>query len=59
MTDLEIPFERDRKGHYRFFEILPGALSYTVLFLPAILSFINVTLAVGAILFYLLVFFVR
>lgn len=59
MTDLEIPFERDRKGHYRFFEILPGALSYTVLLLPAILSLINVTVAVGAILFYLLVFFVR
>ena len=59
MTDLEIPFERDRKGHYRFFEILPGALSYTMLLLPVILSLINVTLAVGAILFYLLVFFVR
>src|SRR5947199_406919 len=27
MTDLEIPFEADGKGHYRFFEILPGALS--------------------------------
>ena len=59
MTDLEIPFERDRKGHYRFFEILPGALSYTVLLLPVILSLINVKVAVGAILFYLLVFFVR
>ena len=59
MTDLEIPFERDRKGHYRFFEILPGTLSYTVLLLPVILSIINVTVAVGAILFYLLVFFVR
>lgn len=59
MTDLEIPFERDRKGHYRFFEILPGALSYTLLFMPIILSFINVTLAVGAILAYLLIFFAR
>ena len=59
MTDLEIPFERDRKGHYRFFEILPGALSYTMLLLPLILSLINVKLAVGAILFYLLIFFVR
>ena len=59
MTDLEIPFEKDRKGHYRFFEILPGALSYTVLLMPAILSLINVTVAVGAILFYLLIFFVR
>ncbi|MDL2341474.1 MAG: hypothetical protein QFB87_00120 [Patescibacteria group bacterium] len=59
MTDLEIPFERDRKGHYRFFEILPGALSYTVLLLPVILSIINPDIAVAAILFYLLIFFVR
>ena len=59
MTDLEIPFERDRKGHYRFFEILPGALSYTILLMPIILSIINVTVAVVAILAYLLIFFVR
>lgn len=59
MTDLEIPFEKDRKGHYRFFEILPGTLSWTMLFLPLILSLINVTVAVFFILFYLLIFFVR
>ncbi|MDB5170830.1 MAG: conserved rane protein of unknown function [Candidatus Saccharibacteria bacterium] len=59
MIDLEIPFEKDRKGHYRFFEILPGTLSWTLLFLPLILSFINVTVAVFFILAYLLVFFVR
>ncbi len=59
MTDLEIPFEKDRKGHYRFFEILPGALSWTLLFMPLILSLINVTLAVFVILGYLLIYFVR
>jgi len=59
MTDLEIPFERDRKGHYRFFEILPGSLSWLLLFMPLILSFINVTAAVFFILFYLLIYFVR
>lgn len=59
MTDLEIPFEKDRKGHYRFFEILPGFLSYTLLVLPVVLTFINVTLAVFFILLYLLIFFVR
>lgn len=58
-VDLEIPFEKDRKGHYRFFEILPGFLSWTLLFTPLILSYINVTLAVFFILFYLLIFFVR
>ncbi|HSX47674.1 MAG TPA: hypothetical protein VLF63_02780, partial [Patescibacteria group bacterium] len=59
MTDLEIPLEKDRKGHYRFFEILPGSLSYLLLLLPFILSFINVSLSVFFILFYLLIFFAR
>lgn len=66
MTDLEIPFEKDRKGHYRFFEILPGVLSWTLLLSPLMLSFLNITrdgikvnLAVVFILFYLLIFFVR
>jgi hypothetical protein len=59
MTDIEIPFEKDRHGHYRFFEILPGALSWTLLFLPFILSAIDVTLAVFFVLLYLLIFFVR
>lgn len=59
MTDIEIPYEKDRHGHYRFFEILPGALSWTILLLPIILSYINITLAVLFILAYLLVYFVR
>ncbi|HET7320410.1 MAG TPA: hypothetical protein VFI84_02360 [Candidatus Saccharimonadales bacterium] len=59
MTDIEIPYEKDRHGWYRFFEILPGALSWLILLMPLILSFINVTLAVFFILAYLLVYFVR
>ena len=59
MTDLEIPYEKDRRGHYRFFEILPGVLSYLLLAAPVILSIINVKLAVFFILAYLLIFFVR
>lgn len=59
MRDLEIPFEKDRSRRYRFFEILPGALSYFMLFLPIILSIINVTLAAVFILIYLLVNFAR
>ncbi len=66
MADIEIPYEKDRKGHYRFFEILPGSLSWLLLFTPVILSFvtvningINVTLAVPFILGYLLIYFTR
>ena len=59
MTDLEIPHEQDRHAHYRFFEILPGVLSWLLLLAPIILSFINITAAVIFILAYLLVYFVR
>lgn len=59
MVNIEIPYEKDRKGHYRFFEILPGALSWLLLFSPLILSLINVTVAVFFILIYLLIYFVR
>lgn len=40
MTDIEIPLGK-RTRQYRFFEILPGALSYTMIILPIVLSFIN------------------
>jgi cellulose synthase/poly-beta-1,6-N-acetylglucosamine synthase-like glycosyltransferase len=59
MTDIEIPYEKDRKGFYRLFEILPGLLSWTLLFMPLILSYINVWLAVAFILGYLLIYFTR
>jgi len=59
MTDLEIPPEKDRHGHYRFFEILPGVLSWTLVFTPIILSFINIEAAVLFVLLYLLIFLIR
>lgn len=59
MTDIEIPYAKDRNARYRFFEILPGALSWTALFLPLILSLINVTVAALFILIYLLINFTR
>lgn len=59
MTDIEIPHEKDRHGHYRFFEILPGVLSWSMLALPFVLSRINVTLAAFFLFVYLLVNFAR
>jgi cellulose synthase/poly-beta-1,6-N-acetylglucosamine synthase-like glycosyltransferase len=59
MTDIEIPYEKDRHGHYRFFEILPGTLSYLLLLMPFILSLINVTLAAIFVLAYMLIYVVR
>jgi hypothetical protein len=59
MTDLEIPLEKDRHFRYRCFEALPGVLSYSLLFLPLILSFINITIAAFFVIGYLLIYFVR
>jgi hypothetical protein len=59
MTDIEIPFKEERGKRYRFFEILPGALSWGMLLLPLALSLINVTIAAVFVLIYLLINFVR
>ncbi len=59
MTDFEIPFENQRKGHYRFFEMLPGILSWSMLALPFVLSIINVRLAALFMFVYVLLNFVR
>lgn len=52
--ELEIPFPKDRKFHYRFFEALPGLISWSVLLLPFILSLISPYITVFFILGYLL-----
>lgn len=59
MKNIDIPYEHERSAKYRFFEILPGALSWTLLALPLLLSLINVTLAVAFILAYILIYFTR
>lgn len=59
MTDIEIPYENQRDWRYRFFEILPGALSWTLLLLPLILSLLSVTVAAIFIFMYILINFTR
>ncbi|HEV2402721.1 MAG TPA: glycosyltransferase family 2 protein [Candidatus Saccharimonadales bacterium] len=59
MIDLDIPLEQDRHFKYRFFEILPGALTWTLLFMPFILSLVSVTAAAFFILGYIIVYFTR
>ncbi len=59
MKSLEIPYEEDRTRSYRFFEILPGALSWLLLSLPFLLSLVNVTAAAFFILAYILIYFIR
>ncbi len=59
MTDIEIPQKSEKTARYRFFEILPGTLSWTMLAMPFILSFISATAAAFFIIGYLLIYFFR
>lgn len=59
MTDIEIPFEKDRTRAYRFFEILPGVLSWFILALPFILSALNAAIASMFVLIFIMIFFTR
>lgn len=59
MKNIEIPYKEERSWRYRFFEILPGALSWFMLLLPLTLSLIDVRIASVFILVYLLIFFAR
>lgn len=42
MKNIEIPYVKDRGRRYRFFEMLPGLLSWTILALPFIFSFVYI-----------------
>ncbi len=59
MRSIEIPQPADRNTVYRALEILPGALSWTILALPAILSIISPQAAAYFIITYILAWFVR
>lgn len=59
IQDIEIPYEEQRGRRYRFFEMLPGFISWFVLLLPFVLSLINPALTVFFIIAYLLLWFVK
>lgn len=59
MKDFEIPLVHERGKRYRFFEMLPGIISWTILFLPFILSLVNPILAVFFVIGFLLLWFAK
>lgn len=58
-NDIEIPYPEDRRGIYRFFEILPGLLSLLLFLTPIILSIFYVTAAAFFIILYILILLIR
>lgn len=59
MKHIEIPYQEEKGRRYRFFEMLPGVTSWTILLLPFVLSLVNPTLCVLLIIAYLLLWFVK
>jgi hypothetical protein len=58
MTDIEIPIGK-RTKRYRFFEILPGALSYGVVIAVVVTSFFDPMVAAGLILLIVCMMFAK
>ena len=58
-ASLEIPLRKDKSRKYRFFEILPGFLSWSILIAPVLLSLINASITAVIIIAYFLMWFVR
>ncbi len=58
MTDIEIPLGKRQKW-YRFWEMLPAILSYTIIVLPIVLSFINPLLGALFIILFIITWVVR
>lgn len=59
MKNIEIPYAHERGRAYRFWEIFPGALSWTILLMPFVLSFFNPTLFAVFMIAYLLAWFLK
>lgn len=59
MKNIEIPYQKDKSKRYRFFEVLPGLMTWLILILPFVLSLINPVLCVLLVIVYLLLWFVK
>ncbi|MBP6962316.1 hypothetical protein KBB49_02155, partial [Candidatus Saccharibacteria bacterium] len=55
----EIPFNKDKKFGYRFFEIMPGVLTWTVLSIPFLITYISVNVAAIMMIAYIMLWFVK
>ncbi len=59
MKQIEIPYKEERGWRYRFWEIFPGALSWSILIMPFVLTIYNPTLLAIFIIAYLLIWFFK
>lgn len=58
-SDIEIPLQSEKDWRYRFFEMLPGLISWSILLLPFILSQFSPHATVFFIITFMLMWFVK
>ncbi len=59
MTDIEIPLQSEKTRIYRIFEMLPGIVSWTIIFTPLTLALINPTYAAYFVIAFMVVWLVK
>ena len=59
MKSIEIPYVKERSRRYRFFEMLPGLLTWGILALPFVLSLFIPIVAVLFVIAYLTLWFAK
>lgn len=59
MRNIEIPYVEERGRRYRFLEMLPGLITWSILSLPFVLALVNPRLSIFFILAYLLLWFAK
>ncbi len=59
MKHIEIPYQEERGRRYRFFEMLPGLLTWSILTIPFILGYFYPTIAIVFVIGYLLLWFLK
>ena len=59
VQDIEIPYEKDRSTRYRFFEALPGILTWTIFILPFVLAVFAPQVLIFILISYILLWFVK
>lgn len=59
MKNIEIPLKTEKTRHYRFFEMLPGLITWTIIILPFVLSIFAARITALLIIAFFLLWFIR
>jgi hypothetical protein len=58
-NNLEIPLPNERNAAYRFWEIIPGVVSWSFIFMPLLLAYLNIVLYTYIMMGYIFIWFIK